>query len=74
MPEAELPDAFRVVDRLRGQIAQSAPVGQGGRRYTFSAGLVRFGYGETSDQVYKRVDQALYRAKQNGRNRVEQSA
>jgi diguanylate cyclase len=35
-------------------------------------GITLFKPGERSDLVLKRADQALYRAKDNGRNRIEQ--
>jgi diguanylate cyclase len=38
---------------------------------TLSAGLTAFGSGESSEKVFERADQALYRAKAGGRNRLE---
>ncbi|PAV73062.1 hypothetical protein WR25_07321 [Diploscapter pachys] len=40
---------------------------------TTSIGISAFRSGERSDQVLKRADEALYRAKADGRNRVEQA-
>ncbi len=38
---------------------------------TLSGGLVSFVEGEKDDQAFERADQALYRAKRDGRNRIE---
>jgi diguanylate cyclase len=40
---------------------------------TLSAGLTAFAHDEASDKVFERADQALYRAKGAGRNRLELS-
>jgi len=39
---------------------------------TVSMGITLFAPGERSDVVLKRADQALYRAKHEGRNRIAQ--
>ena len=41
---------------------------------TFSAGIAEFRNGEATEVTFERADQALYRAKGAGRNRVEQAA
>ncbi len=40
-------------------------------RVTFSAGVAAWDAGEDPESLLSRADQALYRAKENGRNRVE---
>ncbi len=71
LPEVELDAAFGVVDRLRQQIAEAWPVGPGVLSYTVSGGVVQLRAEETAEQIYKRADQTLYRAKTTGRNRIE---
>ncbi|WP_085579379.1 MULTISPECIES: GGDEF domain-containing protein [unclassified Pseudomonas] len=62
----------RLLETLRAAI-EACPFHFKGERVTItiSMGLASFRPGERSDQVLKRADQALYRAKNAGRNRVE---
>jgi diguanylate cyclase len=65
-------EALVALERVRQRIAgghfdELAP----GLQVTFSAGLAPYQGGEASAAVIERADQALYRAKHNGRNRVE---
>ena len=62
-----------VAERLRRRIASEPfPIQQGGRsiEVTISVGIAGLGPGDTAAAVLKRADQALYRAKRDGRNRV----
>jgi diguanylate cyclase (GGDEF)-like protein len=61
LPKCGREDALRVVERLR----QRVPGEQ-----TCSAGIVMHLPGETADSLMKRVDAALYEAKDAGRDRV----
>jgi diguanylate cyclase len=61
LSDAQGPTALDVLDRLRA----ATPLGQ-----TFSAGLARWDGAETSDELIARADSALYRAKDEGRNRT----
>jgi diguanylate cyclase (GGDEF)-like protein len=72
MPGTRLDDARVVLDRLRHRVASGgfesiAP----DLKVTFSVGVVEVHEGETQDTAIDRADRALYRAKQDGRNRVE---
>lgn len=63
-------DGIVVADRIRGWIAEAkSPVA-----ITCSIGLAQYRQGLEWSQLYKCADQALYQAKENGRNRVEVSA
>lgn len=62
----------RVVgERLRAAIAAMAPVECGPDQVTISIGIASHRYGEGADALVNRADEALYRAKERGRNRVE---
>ncbi|MCE6981418.1 diguanylate cyclase [Pseudomonas frederiksbergensis] len=70
---ATLPMAgAKLLEVLRASI-EACPFHFKGERVTItiSMGLTAFRSGEHSDLVLKRADQALYRAKNNGRNRIE---
>ncbi|MFC4065430.1 GGDEF domain-containing protein [Actinoplanes subglobosus] len=65
LPAADVGDGLRAMDRA----LEATPLGQ-----TFSAGLAVWDGVETSDELLKRADAALYAAKAAGRNRVEVAA
>jgi two-component system cell cycle response regulator len=73
MPETDMSVATMVAERLRRRIASEAfAVQQGGRtiEVTISIGIAALGRDDNAATVLKRADQALYRAKRDGRNRV----
>jgi two-component system cell cycle response regulator len=73
MPETDLAVATLVAERLRRRIAgEPFPIQQGARsvEVTISIGIAALGGGDNAASVLKRADQALYRAKRDGRNRV----
>ena len=73
MPETDLAVATMVAERLRRRIASEPfPIQQGahGIEVTISIGIAALGRDDTAASVLKRADQALYRAKRDGRNRV----
>jgi diguanylate cyclase len=73
LPTTPMDEGLALLERLREGIEQcpfhfkGEPV-----TVTVSTGITRFALGERSDVVLKRADQALYRAKHEGRNRIEQ--
>jgi diguanylate cyclase (GGDEF)-like protein len=73
MPETKIENAMEICERLRGTVERTALQGHAGNAYlTVSVGLAAFPReGETAEELVKAADQALYRAKQNGRNRIE---
>lgn len=74
MPETDMAVAATVAERLRRRIATEAfPIEQGKKsiEVTISIGLAAIENAEdTAANLLKRADQALYRAKRDGRNRV----
>jgi len=74
MPETDMAVAATVAERLRRRIAtEPFPIAQGQRAIdvTISIGIAALeGANDSSAQLLKRADQALYRAKRDGRNRV----
>jgi len=72
LPETELPEASLLAERVRAATSASE-IEYGGRvaRITASAGVAASRPGDGPDDILRRVDEALYRAKAGGRNRVE---
>jgi two-component system cell cycle response regulator len=75
MPETQAADALQVAERLRGKVAETEfAIDEAGTQVlpvTVSIGVATAtDCEETADDLLGRADQALYRAKQGGRNRV----
>jgi two-component system cell cycle response regulator len=74
MPETDMAVAAMVAERLRRRIASEPfAIQQGARNLevTISIGIAAIGApGDNAAAILKRADQALYRAKRGGRNRV----
>jgi diguanylate cyclase len=69
-PETRLEDALILANKIREKVELSKFHYEDKRVFiTASAGLATFRPGDTIDDVFKRADKALYRAKQGGRNR-----
>ncbi len=72
LPETDAEVATRVAERLRVALEQLVVPADGREvRFTISVGVATFFTGVPLDQAMERADQALYRAKEGGRNRVE---
>ncbi len=69
VPNVDAPGLQRVAERLRSAIA-SLPITPV-RQVTASFGTTMIEFGDSLDTVLQRADQALYRAKERGGNRIE---
>ncbi|MHB1331970.1 MAG: GGDEF domain-containing protein, partial [Sulfuriferula sp.] len=70
MPETLLDQAELMLQRICSAIAGSKiDVGVAEVQITVSAGVAQYMQSESPDDMFSRVDKALYRAKQSGRNR-----
>jgi diguanylate cyclase len=71
LPEAGIHDAAQAVDRLRSVVAEvDWPTIASGLQVTMSAGAAEIRTSDTGESLLTRADEALYRAKAEGRNRV----
>jgi len=68
LPQTDGDMAYTLGERLRKHIARHTFIGAG--HLTVSVGVTSCGSGDTIDSLLKRVDEALYSAKESGRNRV----
>ncbi len=75
LPEATAGRGAEVAERLRGEFAQATERAEGlARRVTLSVGVAEYGPQDMGlEDILLRADQALYRAKNAGRDRVERA-
>lgn len=72
LPETKLASAKLVAEKIRAAVeAAGYKHGRTLVRVTISAGVGEYRHGEGRDAFVTRVDQALYTAKQEGRNRIK---
>jgi diguanylate cyclase len=71
MPDTDEASALKALDKVR-QFVSECPFNFNNERVviTVSVGVAAFAPGDTPESVFERADQALYRAKHSGRNRV----
>ena len=73
LPDATPDDARLVLERMAEHVHTMPVPGLQGRRISFSAGLATRQAGEPFSEAIHRADQALYRAKAAGRDRLMQA-
>jgi two-component system cell cycle response regulator len=71
LPDTDLEGGILVGERLRRAVEALPPVVSGPERVTCSIGIAAHAGDDSSAVFVDRADQALYRAKKNGRNRLE---
>ena len=72
-PETDMPQASNLAERIRTSMHRSVATSRGPLKVTTSLGVATFdgrGPRESAAQLVSRADQALYQAKELGRNRV----
>ncbi len=74
LPNCTIESAREVAERIRQQIAEEPMIDIIQLRITVSIGLSQWQPGQELSDLLHRADIALYRAKQNGRNRVEEES
>ncbi|WP_022846197.1 MULTISPECIES: sensor domain-containing diguanylate cyclase [unclassified Desulfurobacterium] len=72
LPETDVKTAVRVVNRIKERF-KNVYIPEIGKKVkiTFSAGVAGYREGDNMDALFHRADVALYRAKENGKDRVE---
>ena len=68
LPDTQLEEAGPFAERIRQEVEQEHFTEIGS--LTISLGVAQFRKGDSTDDLLRRVDNALYQAKQEGRNRV----
>lgn len=73
LPRCKLDDAMLVAERLRSMVAAGCVLetDRGVQCVTLSCGVAQMWHGELLDELTSRVEEALMRAKANGRDRAE---
>ena len=71
LPKTTLEEAVQILSRIRRNLTKKFFLHENKRLLiTFSAGVAQFQPGETPESIFKRADEALYRAKKGGKNQI----
>lgn len=71
LPGTEVEEAVAILSRIRRNLTKRFFLHENKRiLITFSAGVAQYQPGELQDNIFKRADEALYRAKKNGKNQI----
>ncbi len=71
LPNTKLDEAIHILSRIRRNLTKKYFLHENMRLLiTFSAGVAEYQQGEPQEEVFKRADEALYRAKKNGKNQI----
>ncbi|MGZ0020086.1 diguanylate cyclase [Nitrosomonas sp. wSCUT-2] len=71
LPNTSLKEAISTIARIKRYLTKKFFLhGNNRLLITFSAGVAQYQPGESQDNVFKRADEALYRAKSNGKNQI----
>lgn len=71
LPDTNLKAAVEIISRVRRNLTKRYFLHENNRLLiTFSAGIAECGDHETQEAVFKRADEALYRAKKSGKNLI----
>ncbi|PRC93739.1 GGDEF: diguanylate cyclase (GGDEF) domain [Solimicrobium silvestre] len=74
LKKCELEQAYKVAEQLRLNVQNHAfSIADGAASVTISLGVAEWAENESADELFARVDEAMYFAKSEGRNRAEVS-
>lgn len=75
LPNTRLKEAVEVLSRIRRDLTKKFFLHENKKLLiTFSAGVAEYKEGEMQENIFKRADEALYRAKKNGKNLILEAA